>query len=181
MNERICLSAVLLVLPLTTAVAQQQPPPLEPGAWVRITAPSLGIEKQAATFQALRGDTLVVMADSTMYYPLGSITRFDVYRGQKSRVGTDALIGGIVGAAVGLGLSIAYVAGGCVDGCGDEVAVGIASVMVIGGGIGAGIGAGIGLVMGSTDRWEEVPLDRLRVSFAPQWGGGFALAISVYF
>jgi hypothetical protein len=32
-----------------------------------------------------------------------------------------------------------------------------------------------------TDRWEEVPLDRLRVSFAPQRDGRFALGLSVAF
>ena len=32
-----------------------------------------------------------------------------------------------------------------------------------------------------TDRWEEVPLDRLRVSFAPQRDARFALGFSVSF
>jgi hypothetical protein len=66
MKKRACLTTILLVVPLITAVAQEQPPPLEPGTRVRVTAPELGIEKQQATFQALSGDTLAVTADSAM-------------------------------------------------------------------------------------------------------------------
>jgi len=32
-----------------------------------------------------------------------------------------------------------------------------------------------------TDRWEEIPLERLRVSLTPQRDGGFALGFSVRF
>jgi hypothetical protein len=53
---------------------------------------------------------------------------------------------------------------------------------------GAGIGATVGFVAGlvtglawRTDRWEEVPLDQLRVSFTPQRDGRFALGFSVRF
>ena len=45
-----------------------------------------------------------------------------------------------------------------------------------GGIVGVIIGYGI-----KTDRWEEVPLDQLRVSLAPQRDGGFALGFSVRF
>ena len=49
------------------------------------------------------------------------------------------------------------------------------------------IGAGGGLVGGTvgyfnkTERWEEIPLDQLRVSLNPQREGGFALGFSVRF
>ena len=49
---------------------------------------------------------------------------------------------------------------------------------------GALLGAGVGAVVGyfiKTDRWEEISLDRLRVSFAPQRDGGFVLGLSVEF
>jgi hypothetical protein len=48
---------------LSSTVAAQTPR-LEPGTRVRVHAPELGIERQAATFEALRGDTLVVAATS---------------------------------------------------------------------------------------------------------------------
>ena len=50
-------------------------------------------------------------------------------------------------------------------------------------GIGA-VGAVVGALAGAftkTDRWEEVPLDRLRVSFVPQRDGGFGVGLSVSF
>ena len=47
------------------------------------------------------------------------------------------------------------------------------------GAVGAGIGAGIG-ALSKTDKWEEVPLDQLRVSIVPR-RDGFALGFSVAF
>ena len=48
---------------------------------------------------------------------------------------------------------------------------------------GAIVGAAGGIVgyFIKTDRWEEIPLERLRVSLAPQRDGGFALGFSVRF
>jgi len=42
------------------------------------------------------------------------------------------------------------------------------------------LGAVIGALI-KTDRWEEVPLDALRVSFVPQRDGRFGLGMSVRF
>ncbi len=51
---------------------------------------------------------------------------------------------------------------------------------------GAGLGAGGGLLIGGavgaiirTDRWEEIPIGRLRVSFLPQRHGDFTLTFSL--
>ncbi len=51
---------------------------------------------------------------------------------------------------------------------------------VIGGVLGTAFGGLIGLQI-QTDRWEEVPLDRLRVGFAPRQDGSLALGLSVRF
>jgi hypothetical protein len=51
---------------------------------------------------------------------------------------------------------------------------------VVGGLGGALIGALIGSAS-KTDRWQEVPLDRLRVSLGPQRDGRFGLGASVRF
>jgi hypothetical protein len=56
-------------------------------------------------------------------------------------------------------------------------------VAAAGGAIGAAAGILIGSSIGAvikTDRWEEVPLDQLRVSIVPR-RDGFALEISVAF
>jgi len=173
----ILLPAVLLVLPLTTAVAQQQPPPLEPGARVRVTAPDLGISKQVATFEAVRGDTLVVLAESRMFCPLASVTRLDVYGGQKSNTLKGMGYGLLIGAGVGVLV-------GAVVPCRDALDFSYESDCVkIGGAAGAVVGLLVGTTVGllnKTDRWEEVPLDQIRVSFLPR-RDGFALGMSVAF
>ncbi len=84
------LLVALLLTPFTSVAAQEQPLPLEPEQRVRVTAPNLGINKQVVTFKALRGDTLIVSADSTMAWPLAAITRLDVYR-RRGRPGIGAV------------------------------------------------------------------------------------------
>ena len=177
MNKRICLSAVLLVLPLTATVAQEAPPPLEPGTRVRVTAPD--IDKYDGTLQAMRGDTLTV---DTLRIAVASVTRLDVYRGQKSKTGKGALIGAGVGFVAGAltGLALCGERGTPCESDGSDYTA--AAAVILGGG-GALLGAGIGAVVGSQikgDRWEEVPLDRLQVSFVPQ-RDGFTLGFSVAF
>jgi hypothetical protein len=175
MNKRVYLPAILLVIPFATTIAQEQAL-LEPGARVRITASILGIEKEAATFESLRGDTLVVTADSTMYCPHAAITKLERYQGRKSHWLTGMGIGAAVGAGAGLAI------GAAVD-CYDFIDMDEATCR----GFGAAFGAGAGLLLGTgigfavrTDRWEEVPLDQLRPTVVAQ-RGGVALRISVAF
>jgi len=174
MNKRLRLVAVLLVLPLTAVVAQEAPPPLEPGTRVRVTAPD--IDKYDGTLQAMRGDTLTV---DTLRIAVESVTRLDVYRGQKSRVGKGALWGGVVGAVVGGvlgGIAMGICSGSSTEECGLFIPLGALG----GGALGAGIGAGIGAIAGPSDRWADVPLDQIRVSLVPR-RDGFALGFAVAF
>ena len=173
------LVAVLAVAPLTRLIAQE-PPPVKVGDRVRVTAPHEDIFRDIGTLARIDADTLVVGARAIA---VEWVTRLEVSRGQKSRVGRGAVVGGLIGGAIGLGLAIAWVANDCefadTSGCGSEVGI-IAAGAAIVGLPGAGIGAAIGAVQ-RTDRWEEVPLDRLRVSFAPQRDGRFGLGLSVRF
>jgi hypothetical protein len=93
------------------------------------------------------------------------------------------LLGGIVGGVAGF--TIGYVgtmatteetSGGVLFT--REEGAGMTGSMV--GLLGFGIGALIGAFV-KTDRWEATPLDRLRVSFAPQRDGRFALGLSISF
>jgi len=160
------LLAVLLLAPLTDALAQEQP--LEPGQRVRVTVPSLDVNKQKATFQGMAGDTLVLSSAS---YSLSGVTRFDVYSGRKSHFWAGAGIGFLVGAAGGA------VAGSVVN-CGGEdqmLCVGWgAGVFGLGGAI---VGGLVGAFVWKADKWEEVPLDRLRVRVVPQRGGRLGFGI----
>jgi len=145
---------------------------------VRITAPELGVEKQSATFDALEGSTLVVTADTTMRYPLASVTRLEMFAGKRSHPWRGAGIGFLAGWAVGFAAWHAAGAG-CYEGTSQS-----ACAAVLGGGLGAVTGALLGALAGGlifkTDMWDQVPLDRLRVNFLPG-RSGLGLGISVAF
>ena len=168
---------VLAVTPFTSVTAQEQPPPVEPGARVRVTAPDLGINRQVATFDALESGVLIVTADSTMRCPLSDVTRLDVHKGRESHLWFGAGLGFVTGALVGA----TWGTSGGSD-CGDLDQL---NCQLFGAAILAAPGALIGGLVGGflwkTDRWEEVPLDRLRVSFVPQRNGRFALGLSMRF
>jgi hypothetical protein len=167
--------ALFVLAPLSDALAQA--PPLEPGQRVRVTAPDLGVNRQSAVLETLRGDMLVVVEDSTIRIPVASVTRIDVHRGRHGHPWRGAGIGFLAGAATGA------VAGAilCQDGCiewdtGAVVALGAAVFSASGAVVGGVVGAFI-----KTDKWEEVPLDRLHLSFVPEWDGRLTLGLSVSF
>ncbi len=174
--------AVLAVLALAAssgALGQEQP--LQPGQRVRVTVPILDVNKHKATFQRMSGDTLVLDSES---YSLSDVTRLDVYRGRKSNTAKGALYGVLIGTSLGAIASVAWIADDCefidTSGCGsDETVVMIGGTVVLAV-VGSGIGAGIGALT-KTDKWDQVPLDRLRVSVVPQRGGRFGFGVSVAF
>jgi MFS family permease len=132
------------------------------------------MQKEVATLEAWRGDTLVLARPWTYELPLASVTRLEVSRGRKSHTLIGLGIGFIGGAAIG-----GLVATGFDEGGGDWGNYFLVGAAIGGAAFGA-IGAGIGALVKS-DRWEEVPLDQLRVSLVPQRDGRFALGLSVSF
>jgi hypothetical protein len=173
MRTAVCLLSIPLIALPSPVTAQA--PMLEPGARIRVWAPELGIEKRSATFQALRGDTLAAVADSTMHCPLTSVTRLDVHRGRGGHARTGAVIGIGAGAVIGAVTAVIVCEAAWCTVDGGVVLAGAGIGVLTGGLLGAGVGALI-----KTDRWEEVPLDRLRVSVASQ-PQGVGLAISIAF
>ncbi len=104
--------------------------------------------------------------------PLASLTRFEVRRGG-TRAG--ARYGAYVGAAIGLGSAvIACARKHC------EQYTGAVYITFSGTGMLAGFLVGA-LVGAASATWEQVPLDRLRVSVAPRRDGRFGLGLSVRF
>jgi len=173
------LLAILVLMSFTGAVAQERP--VQPGQRVRVEAPYLGIKRQVAVFEALHGDTLVARADTTVRYPLPLVTRIEVSRGRRSDPWPSA----------GIGVLLAAVAGGVVgyDKCySNEPGWGpdpdppdCTALYVLGAGVAGGVlGWAIGDKLIKTERWEEVPLDRLRVSLVPR-RDGFGLRASIAF
>lgn len=150
--------AVLTLGPLTNAITQEQP--LQPGQRVRVTVPTHGIENQRATLDAIDGDMLVATADTTMQYPLADVTRLDRFAGRQGHPWRGAGIGALVGAAIGYGIYEAE-GGDCLDPWSDATCIVLSGAA--GGAAGAVLGALVGGLLWKTDKWEEVPLDQLRV------------------
>jgi hypothetical protein len=165
--------------------------PVEPGARVRVTAPDLGINKDTGVLEGVVGETLVVSFElpptrteaATLGQPLriglASVTNFEVHRGRKSRVGRSALIGTAVGVGGGALLGAAAFYGSCFFEGSDPCPVGGA---LMGAGLLVLPGLLVGTVVGvltKTDRWEAVPLGRIRVTFTPVRNGRLAILASV--
>jgi hypothetical protein len=188
-HASLCLGAVLAFVPLTRATAQMA---VRPGERVRVTGyfcqPFYNncIERNVGTFVSLKADTLVVLSSGdTLAVPVDLVTRLDVSRGRKTNRGKGAGIGFILGAV--LGSVIGYASYdecvpqgwlGCFMDFGPEASAagGFAAGSLGGAVVGALIGG-----LSKTDRWHEVPLDRVRVTFGPQHIGGVGLWASVKF
>lgn len=163
------LVAAALVVATSSPLAAQEAP-VDPGARVRVTAPDLGIDKYTGVLEGVVGDTLAV---DTLRLALASVTRLEVHRGRKSNVGKGALIGLAGGAAAGVGFSVWFTNAGEFDF--DKVALVFVPIF-------SAAGTGIGALLGAAskvDRWEEVPLDRIRVSVTPLGNGGLTILVSV--
>ncbi len=190
------LVAVLAVTPLTRVTAQG-PPPVKVGDRVRVTAPDMGIRRQAGSLVATSGDRITLVqrrGADTLQIPISSVMELDVSRGRRVSVGRAVgfpligLMGGaLIGAGVGYGLNAAGSAAPgesfttasarrCNGGC-DALAV------AFGAALGGGVGFVTGLIIGiiPRDQWQPVSLDQLRVSFAPQRDGRFGLGLWVRF
>ena len=159
---------------------------IAPGDTVRVTAPSMDMDGSVGTVAALETDTLTVQVEDradALYVPLADVTKLEVRRGRKSNAGKGALIGLGVGAVVGVALGFAACAGEsggalCNSDTGEDTSVALAALL---GAYGAVLGTGIGALIGlaaRTDRWETVPLDRIRVSLTPH---GLGVSASIVF
>jgi hypothetical protein len=184
-------SVGVLSLMLVSAFADaavQEPPALHAGQLVRISAPGVALENVKASVVWLRRDTLLLRherlqvdehgrhhRDSVVTdVPFAAITRLAVSSGKRSRATTGMLIGGTSMFFIGLISTAAYYSS-------DEE--GYTRYLIGGAFIPGAIGAGFGWLIGSaikTDKWEEVPLDRLRVSITPT-GRGFGIGARIAF
>jgi hypothetical protein len=184
---RIASLVVALVLTASVDLFAQQEPPVTPGDRVRVSW--LGDAPLVSTVLALRADTLVLDVEgrvAPLELPLALVKKVEVRRGQKSNAGRGARTGGLLGAMFGLLVGVVAWTGCDSDDSSDscESAVEGIGVVAIGVGIFGGVGAGVGAIIGAlstSDRWEEVPMDRLRVSLVPQHRGGLAVSVSVAF
>jgi hypothetical protein len=166
----------LIVAPLAT-IASQQSPAVKAGDRVRVIAPSVSGSPFVGTLVALEADSLVVHDTvNTWRLSLASVEQVDLSRGRKSHALLGAGIGLLVGAGVGAlaGSSCEQVMYDTGITQGECIAIGAAAF----GAAGALLGAVTGALV-RTERWAQVPLDRLKVSLAP--ANGRALTFSVAF
>lgn len=152
-------STLTLVLLLSPVGLSAQRPLVEPGARLRITAPDFGIVEQVAVYEGVRRGMLVVVADSTINFPLAAVYRLEVQqrKGHPWRgAGAGFLGGAVLGAVIGPTLS-----GDLSDS--DKRIIAAGGLAVVGSLLGLGIGSAI-----KTERWEGIMPGQLRVSLVPQ-------------
>lgn len=163
MSRPWCIAPLLLLTALSPVSAQQRSS-LEPGARVRLSAATAGIRKHVGTLQAVELDTLVV---DSLRVPIAIITQLEISRGRRSKAGRGALIGAGGGAVAGgiVGYLVGNLCYSNPSGSGCR-----AGVTALGAGVGSAVGAGIGALIGrsaTSDRWEVLLLDQLRLSTVP--------------
>jgi hypothetical protein len=189
MRQTILCFSLLLLAPLASFAAQDVPS-LAPGARVRVTTLEHHPEishlftdvkiRHTGTLIALNADTLLLKPDgqsSPRMIPLAHVTGLDMSRGWASR-GERATMGSGIGFLVG-GVILAIAGGTALEE--NSGSPGARMILFMIGGV---PGAAIGAVVGEStagERWEQVPLERIRVSVAPQRHGGVRLAASFIF
>lgn len=184
-------SASLAVAILLTAsvrlLAQQEQPPVVAGDRVRVSAPTLSLDQQVGTIVEMSANNWTLQygkLDQTLSLSIGSLTKLEVSRGKKSNVLKGALGGFAVGVPAGAVIGLLGTTKDSPPGsteakfCDEGTLTCMALWGVAFGAVGGLVGLGIGAIS-RTDRWEEVPLERLHVGIASQ--GSRGLAISVRF
>lgn len=166
----------LLLVSVPTLSAQVT---LRPGQRIRITASSLGVERQAATLVTQEEGVLVVTADTTLRVPRIALERVDVFAGRRSHPWRGAGVGFLAGAVTGFALWLVAVEG-CYEGVPESACAAVYGGF-FGGLSGALIGAAIGGFLVHTDRWERVPLDRVWVGLVPLPDRRLGLGASIPF
>ena len=181
------IATVLIVSVLTTPIsllAQRDTLVLEPGMRIRVRAPTIEPDKFVATVTGVHGDTLELYAEvgrgdverSMLEVPLSAVTRLGVSQGKHPNLGKGALTGGLVGAAIGLAVGISAT--------GEEAGIyelGASEVLQLTAGLGA-IGAGVGMIFAVLlpgERWEEIPLDKIRIEPSPVATDGVSVSLSL--
>ena len=173
-NARVAV-ALAGVLALVTAVnAAEDTPQLEPGTRVRVESATaqerlvgrlLGLDEESLNLQ-------VEDEEEPRLLPREDITALAVSRGRRSR-GWGALIGAGIGIAFGAAMGL----GAWKDA--DDYPGWMESAMRAF--FLAPIGALFGLAMPPGERWEDMPLDNVRLSVGPVPGRGASVFLTVGF
>jgi hypothetical protein len=183
MGRTISAAATGLAALLCVPAFAQEGTALGPGVRVRVSAAGTQ-DRLEGTVQSLDDSALSVISDDhqLVKIPRSTITRLETGWGRKGNAKKGFIIGGLVG--VGGGLLVCAASGDpdyhddfdfdqC-DGAGEWIGVSLLSGAVYG-----GIGALIGHFIKS-DRWVEMPIQKVRVGVGPA-KQGLGIALSVRF
>jgi len=180
---RIAHLVAVLAAVAPTEILSQDKPSIKPGSRVRVTAPSVFDKRVAGTVSEVKSDTLAVSVEegvSVLLVSLKDVTRLEVSHGRRSHAGLGAKIGAMTGFVTGFVLVVATYEE-CTGFCPapDPGPVGTAAIAGLAFGIG---GAALGAIVGAlikTDRWEEIPLDELRIEPSPVAADGVSVSASI--
>jgi hypothetical protein len=182
-----------LATTFSVPLAAQDPTPLGPGVRVRVTV-AASRDSLKGTVQSLDQAMLSVISDDRQLVkiPRTTITRLETGWGRKGNARKGLIIGGLVG--LGSGLAACAIAEGSHhefddffdddfydddfydDDCSGGEWVGIP---LLAGATWGGIGALIGHFIKS-DRWVEMPIDKINVAIGPS-DRGLGVAVSLRF
>ena len=163
---RRALAGMLVAWPLAAAPAfagdMAQPEAPVQGTRVRISAPGITEAAVVGTVRTLDEGTITIDVagrGEQLTVPRERISRLEVSAGRRSRL-VGALIGTLVGGGVGALIGKASY---------SPRPYSFESASEAGGAIfGALLGAGVGALVPPGERWNEIPVSRYRVSFAPR-------------
>jgi hypothetical protein len=185
------LGTVWVLIPFGTLRAQEAPR-FEPGARLRVSTQDAAVRHFVGTFEGYDGGNIGIRPDhelTLIWVPLASVTNVQSSRGRKSQAWRGALIGLLAGGTFGAFVGAATYEE-CVQRPGWEGLFDCymypesASQAAAMGGLTLGLlGAGIGALIGAstkTDRWQDISLDRVRMSVVPR-RGRFTLGLSMAF
>jgi len=176
-----CATAAKPGYEITNPAYAQQAPVVRVGDRVRVSVAPDEPHRQRSVGTLLAFNTShlrIALADGTreIEIPRSALTRLEVSRGRSSKWATGLVLGLLGGALIGAAVLLTI----------DDPPSGLPAKDWAA--VGAVLGAPPGMVLGTAigasiraDRWEQVSLDRLRVSFAPQRDGRFGLGLSVKF
>jgi hypothetical protein len=186
------LAMVIILGSCLTGIAQGQDPVLRPGSTIRLMAPCPPTEQPAApgplaacryqgTLVGMPADSLTIAAGhGTIHLDRRAVTQLEISRGRRSQWLPGAGVGFLAGAGI---TYLVLHQGGSTSLCdrsANQDAIGsleCGGLTVLGGLAGAGLGAIIGGRFRS-ERWQDVPIERLRVSLVPRRGVAVGLVMS---
>lgn len=168
---------------LTENVSAQTAGSFPAGSYVRA---AVGGHWRYGTFEQAVPDSLILGVGKSgterLALPLSSVLRLEARTGRRSHAITGLLMGSLIGFAGGAaaGNALCTSSGGlfesdCADAPVPELVGGAMGGLVLG-----GMGALIGWAI-RTDRWEEVPLQSLRVGLTSRPGGSIEAGLSMRF